>query len=108
MSVGVLPPTSSTNSFLFGIIYGASQRRNVLAHADILLDEMIVEQSVESDPDRRGEFVRGIQRYLLQQAYAFSPVTGGDSWVSLPKVRGLYPNTAASEYFHWATTWLEP
>ena len=68
---------------------------------------MIVRQSVEGDSARRGELVRGIQRYLLDQAYLFSPVTEGARWVARPRVKGFYPNTTASEYFYWAKTWVE-
>ena len=41
----------------------------------------------------------------------FSPATGtvgtGARWVLSPNLRGFYPNTAASEYFYWARTWVE-
>ena len=107
LAVGELPPTSTTNSFLFAILHGTLGRWNVLAHSDVQLDAMIDEQAVESDPARRGELVREIQRYLLDQAYLFSPVTGGARWAYNARVKGFYPNTAASEYFHWAKTWVE-
>ena len=110
LSIGELQPASTTNSFLFAILHSEGSW-NVLAHSDSRLDEMIVGQAVEGDPARRKELVRDIQRYLLEQAYMFSPVTGtvgtGAIWVSAPKVKGLYPNTAASEYFYWAKAWVE-
>jgi len=111
LSVGQLPPTSTTNSFLFAILHGTQGRWNILAHSDRRLDEMIVNQAVESSSTRRKELVREIQRYLLEQAYLFSPVTGpvaeGARWVFGPRLKGFYPNIAASEYFFWAKTWLE-
>ena len=110
LSVGQLPPTSTTNSFLFAILHSLG-RSNVLAHSDVQLDSMIDKQAVEMDPTARKKLVREIQRYLLEQAYLFSPVTGsvteGARWVSGPEVKGFYPNTAASEYFFWAKTWVE-
>ena len=110
LSVGQLPPTSTTNSFLFAILHGLG-RWNVLAHSDVQLDPMIDEQAAETDPTARKGLVQEIQRYLLEQAYLFSPVTGsvteGARWVSGPEVNGFYPNTAASEYFFWAKTWVE-
>ena len=51
--------------------------------------------------------MRQIQRRVLEQAYMVAAVTDGDTWVFHPKVRGFHPNTAASEYFFWAKTWLE-
>ena len=107
IAIGALPPTTTTNGFLFSILHGASGPRSVLAHSDSRLDEMIVQQAVENDAMQRGEMVREIQRYLLEQAYLFSPVTGGSRWVTAPGVRGFHPNVAASEYFFWAKTWVE-
>ena len=78
-----------------------------MAHSDSQLDAMIHNQAVQSDSARRRELVRDIQLYLLEQAYLFSPVTGGIMWVSAPQVKGFYPNTAASEYFYWAKAWVE-
>ncbi len=106
LSVGVLPPTSTTNSFLFAILHGLGSW-NVAGHSDGLLNGMIDRQAVERDPARRRGLVRDIQRYLLDQAYLFSPVTGGARWVFAPRIKGLYPNTASSEYFYWAKAWVE-
>ena len=107
LSIGALPPTTTTNGFLFSILHGASGLRSVIAHSDSRLDDMIVEQAVEGDATKRGEMVRDIQTYLLDQAYLFSPVTEGSRWVFAPGVKGFYPNTAASEYFFWAKAWIE-
>lgn len=112
MALGVIPPVTTTNSFLIPLIHGAPGRRNIVAHDDAILKEMIGRQAVERDPGKRRELVREVQRYLLDQAYLFSPVTGsvgvGTRWASSPRIRGFYPNTAASEYFYWAKTWREP
>ncbi len=112
MALGFIPPSPTPNSFLFPLLYGAEERDNVLSHADADLDSMILEQAVERDFARRGEILRAIQRHLLDGAYMFSPVTGsigaGEAWVFHPSVRGFHPNTALSEYFFWAATWLGP
>lgn len=55
----------------------------------------------------RSQLLGDIQRHLLEQAYLFSPVSGGARWVMAEEVKGFYPNTAASEYFYWAKAWLE-
>ena len=110
LAIGELPPTSTTNSFLFAVLHGQGSW-NVLGHSDSALDQMIDRQAVETNRTARGGLIREIQRYLLDQAYLISPATGsvgiGARWVSGPEVRGFYPNTAASEYFYWAKTWLE-
>ena len=110
LALGQLPPTSTTNSFLFAVLHSQGQW-NVLNHSDGLLDALIEAQSVERDTSRRGDLVRDVQRYLLDQAYILSPVTGpvaqGATWVMAPEVRGFYPNVSLSEYFYWAKTWLD-
>lgn len=110
MAVGELQPSSTTNSFLFAVLHSMGSW-NVVDHSDGKLGALIVEQSLESNSAARGELVRRLQRYLLEQGYLFSPVTGtvgtGARWVFTPRVNGFYPNTAASEYFHWAKTWVE-
>ena len=106
IAVGPLPPTVTTNSHLLNILHSSSDL-NVTRHTDEGLDGLIAEQSTEGDPRARGELVRQIQRRVLEQAYMVAAVTDGDTWVFHPKVKGFHPNTAASEYFFWAKTWLE-
>ena len=106
LAIGELPPTSTTNAFLFTVLHG-SGRWKVLGSSDGQLDKMIVGQAATSDSMERGKLVRDIQRHLLERAYLFSPVSGVSRWVSGPRVKGFYPNTAGSEYFYWAKTWVE-
>ncbi len=68
---------------------------------------MIERQAVEFDPEQRRTQLKEIQRYVLDQAYLFSPVTGASRWVFTPEVKGFYPNSALSEYIHWSRVWLD-
>jgi len=106
ISLGVLPPTSTPNSYLFPILHTRG-RWNLVDHQDQELDRLIEAQAVEADPQARRELLMEIQRRLLEQAYLLVPVTSSDMWVAWPHVKGLYPNTALSEYFYWAKVWLE-
>ncbi len=106
IALGLLPPTVNTNSFLLNILHSASGF-NVTRHADETLDALIVEQATERDASAREEMVRQIQHRVLEQAYMVTTVTNGDVWVFHPRVKGFHPNTAASEYFFWAKTWME-
>jgi peptide/nickel transport system substrate-binding protein len=106
-ALGVIPPTTSTNSFLLSLLHSQGQW-NLSAHSDTALDQMIQKQAVQLDLEIRGEQVRDIQRHVLDQAYLFSPVTGATRWVMDPAVQGFFPTTAASEYFFWAKTWKQP
>ncbi len=105
VSLGVLSPTNTPNSFLLATLHSAGQW-NLVGHSDQRLNSMIERQAVEMDPEKRKEHLRELQQYLLEQAYLFSPVTGPTRWVFWPKVKGFYPNTALSEYFYWAKTWI--
>ena len=107
LALGELPPTSTPNGFLFGILHSGSPTGNVVGHSDTELDSLIVRQSVEGDPTARRDLVRELQRRVLDQAYMFTPVTAGARWVFHPGVKGFFPNTAASEYFYWAKAWRE-
>ena len=107
IAVGQLPPSTTTNGFLFSTLHSAVPQGNVVAHSNDLLDEMIVEQAVEIDPAVRRVVVRSIQELLLDEAYLFSPVTGAIQWAINPRVNGFYPNPIGSEYFYWAKTWIE-
>jgi len=106
VAVGVMPPTSTINSFLLALLHSQG-RWNISAHQDSKLDSMIERQAVELDPVKRRDQLMEIQRYVLDQAYIFSPVTGSSRWVFTPGVAGFYPNTAVSEYIYWSRVWWE-
>ncbi len=107
LSIGVMPPSATTNNFLFKLLHSGAPGGNISAHSDAYLDERIALQAVETDSSARGKMARELQRYLLHQAYMISPVTRGDRWVYAPRVSGFSPNTGISEYFYWAKTWVE-
>ena len=106
IALGVLPPTSTTNSFLTALLHSQG-RWNISGHKDRELDAMIEMQASEFNPIRREELLKEIQRRVLNQAYLFSPVTGASRWVFDPQGRGFYPNTALSEYLYWSRVWLD-
>jgi hypothetical protein len=68
---------------------------------------MIELQSVEFDDVARREQLVEIQRWVLDQAYLFSPVTTASRWVFSRDLKGFKPNTALSEYNFWSRTWLD-
>ncbi|GIS94529.1 MAG: hypothetical protein CM1200mP22_17660 [Dehalococcoidia bacterium] len=105
LAIGSLPPTSTTNSYLYGLLHSQGQW-NLTGHKDTKLDSMIEEQSSEFDDATRKEQLIEIQRRVLDQAYLFSPVTGASRWVFNNDLKGFEPNTALSEYNFWSRTWL--
>ena len=101
-----MSPTSTTNSFLFAMLHSGGQW-NVTGHGDSQLDKMIEQQASEQDLTKRRRQLLDIQRYVLGQAYMFSPTAGTTHWVFTTSLKGFYPNTALSEYNYWSRAWLE-
>ena len=106
LAVGAVPPTSTTNSYLFGLLHSRGQW-NLAGHEDDLLDSMIETQAAEFNDVARREQLVEIQRRVLDQAYLFSPVTSASRWVFSSDLKGFEPNTALSEYNFWSRTWLD-
>ena len=106
LAVGAAPPTSTTNSYLFGLLHSQGQW-NLAGHDDARLDSMIEVQAAEFDDQERRDQLVEIQRRVLDQAYLFSPVTAASRWVFRSDLKGFEPNTALSEYNFWSRTWLE-
>ena len=106
VALGVLPPTSTTNSFLLTLLHSGG-RWNITGHQDAKLDGMIERQAVELDPVGRRAQLMDIQGRVLDQAYLFSTITGGSRWAVNPRVQGFHPNTALSEYIYWSRLWLD-
>ena len=106
LAVGAVPPTSTTNSYLFGLLHSQGQW-NLAGHEDTRLDSMIETQAAEFDDLLRRDQLVEIQRRVLDQAYLFSPVTAASRWVFISDLKGFEPNTALSEYNFWSRTWLD-
>ena len=106
LAVGAVPPTSTTNSYLFGLLHSQGQW-NLAGHEDAQLDSMIEVQAAEFDDLKRQDQLVAIQRRVLDQAYLFSPVTAASRWVFSSALKGFEPNTALSEYNFWSRTWLD-
>ncbi len=97
--LGPMPPVHTPNAFLLGLLHSRG-RWSVTGYADGELDGMIEAQSVAEQG--RGEIILDIQRYVLERAIMFMPMTGTRLWAWQERVEGFAPNFAAAEYFHWA------
>ena len=106
VAIGPMPPTSTPNRFLFGLLHGDG-RWNISQHQDTGLNALIEEQAQEFDSKLRQRKLAELQRHVLDQAYLFSPVTASFRWVYTGDLRGFTPNTALSEYNYWSRTWLD-
>jgi ABC-type transport system substrate-binding protein len=102
----VLPPATTSNSFLFPLLHSGG-RWNIAAHEDDLLDRLIERQASEFDEERRQVQLLNIQHRVLDQAYLVSTVTRESRWVHNRELRDFQPNTALSEYIFWSRVWLD-
>ena len=105
--IGRVPYIPSTNGFLLAFLHSDGPA-SLLQHADQKLDQMIEEQIAEANTTMRKEKLLELQRYLLEQAYLYSPVSDTDGWAFSWALQGFYPNTALSESIFWAKVWLKP
>ena len=104
--LGALPPSSTTNGFLLGMLHSGGPA-NIVGHQDGTLDALIEAQASELDKDVRREQLGEIQRHILDQGYMFSPVMDASRWVFKWDLKDFYPNTGLSEYNYWSRTWLD-
>jgi ABC-type transport system substrate-binding protein len=104
--LGALPPSSTTNGFLLGMLHSGGPA-NIVGHQDSTLDNLIEAQAAELNKDVRREQLAEIQRHILDQGYMFSPVMDASRWVFKWDLKDFYPNTGLSEYNYWSRTWLD-
>jgi peptide/nickel transport system substrate-binding protein len=104
--LGALPPSSTTNGFLLGLLHSDGPA-NIIGHQDSTLNTLIEMQAAELDKDVRQEQLAEIQRHILGQGYMFSPAMDASRWVFNRNLREFYPNTGLSEYNYWSRVWLD-
>jgi ABC-type transport system substrate-binding protein len=104
--LGALPPSTTTNGFLLGLVHSGGPA-NIVGHQDGTLDTLIEMQAAELDEDVRREQLAEIQRHILGEGYLFSPVMDASRWVFNWDLQGFYPNTGLSEYNYWSRVWLD-
>ncbi|MBI2855218.1 MAG: ABC transporter substrate-binding protein [Chloroflexi bacterium] len=105
--VGPIAPMTTPNMYLLSVLHSQGEL-NTHGYRDPGLDSLIEEQSAMMDPVRRRDVVLDIQRYIMDRAVRFMPVTRVSTWVWWPRVKSFFPNLASSEYFHLARIWVEP
>ena len=104
--VGPIAPMTTPNMYLFSVLHSRGAW-NTHSYRNPALDALIEEQAVTLDPLKRRGQVLEIQRYVMDKAIRFMPVTRVSAWVWWPDVKDFYPNLTASEYFYLAKLRLE-
>ena len=104
--IGQIPYVPSTNGFLLAFIHSKGPA-NLLRHGDKKLDQMIEDQIAEGNMGMRKVKLLELQKYLLEEAYLYSPVSEITGWAFSWKLQDFYPNTSLSESIFWAKVWLQ-
>jgi peptide/nickel transport system substrate-binding protein len=104
--VGPIAPMTTPNMYLISVLHSRGAW-NTHSYRDAALDSLIEEQAVTLDPLQRRDLVLEIQRYVMDKAVRFMPVTRVSAWVWWPDVNDFYPNLTSGEYFHLARLRLE-
>ena len=105
--IGQIPNIPSTNGFLLAYIHSDGPV-NLLRHRDKNLDQMIEDQIAEGNLAMRKVKLLELQKYLLEEAYLYSPLSETTGWAFSWKLQDFHPNTALSESIFWSKVWLKP
>lgn len=103
--VGAPPPIASLNGQLFGI-YHSEGPWNTTGFANGFLDDLIEEQAVEMNRERRGELLRKIQDEIMVESQRFYPREGVEHWIWQPRVNDFVPDTSGASGDFLARVWL--
>lgn len=68
LALGALPPTSTPNGFMLGLLHSGGPA-NIVGHHDDELDALIQQQASELNSTKRRELMIQIQRHILEEAY---------------------------------------
>ena len=104
--LGSLPPITTTNSFLTGILHSRGMI-NLADHRDGTLDLMIEEQISELNEELRIQKLSDIQGHILENRYMFTPINAPSYWIYSNTIENFYPNNTMDEYSHWAHVWID-
>ncbi len=103
--VGAPPPVSSLSGQLFST-YHSDGPWNTSGFSNSRLDELIEQQAVELDRQRRGELLLEIHDEIMGEALRFYPGIGSQHWLWQPRVRDVVPDTSGASGDFLSRIWI--
>jgi peptide/nickel transport system substrate-binding protein len=106
LAMGPITPFLEVDDFLYGLFY-PDQPNNRGYVKDPALNEMLIAQRRELDPEKRKRIVYDIQRYLADKAYYVYIPLGLSYHVSQPHLKGFAPKIGHTMVHRVIAAWLE-
>ena len=106
LAMGPITPFLEVDDFLYGLFY--PDQPNNRGHVnDPTLNEMLIAQRRELDPEKRKHIVHEIQRYLADKAYYVYVPIGLSYHVYNPRLKGFTPKIGHTMVHRVIAAWLE-
>jgi peptide/nickel transport system substrate-binding protein len=106
LAMGPITPFLEVDDFLYGLFY--PDQPNNRGHVnDPALNEMLIAQRRELDPEKRKHIVHEIQRYLADKAYYVYVPIGLSYHVYNPRLHGFAPKIGHTMVHRVIAAWLE-
>jgi peptide/nickel transport system substrate-binding protein len=106
LAMGPITPFLEVDDYLYGVFY-PDQPNNRSHVNDPALNEMLIAQRRELDPEKRRQIVRDIQRYVADKAY-YVYLPGGLSYqVHHPRLKGFAPKIGQTMVHRLIAAWLD-
>jgi peptide/nickel transport system substrate-binding protein len=106
LAMGPITPFLEVDDFLYGLFY--PDQPNNRGHVnDPTLNEMLIAQRRELDPEKRKHIVHEIQRYLADKAYYVYVPIGLSYQVYHPRLKGFSPKIGHTMVHRVIAAWLE-
>jgi peptide/nickel transport system substrate-binding protein len=106
LAMGPITPFLDVDDFLYGLFY--PDQPNNRGHVnDPALNEMLIAQRRELDPEKRQRIVHDIQRYVADKAYYVYIPIGLVYHVHQPNLKGFAPKIGHTMVHRVIAAWLE-
>jgi peptide/nickel transport system substrate-binding protein len=106
LAMGPITPFLEVDDFLYGLFY-PDQPNNRGHVKDPALNEMLIAQRRELDPEKRKRIVHDIQRYLADKAYYVYVPIGLSYHVHQPHLKGFAPKIGHTMVHRVIAAWLD-
>jgi peptide/nickel transport system substrate-binding protein len=106
LAMGPITPFLDVDDWLYGVFY-PGQPNNRSHVDDPVLNEMLIAQRRELDPEKRKRIVDDIQRYLADKAYYVYIPIGLNYYTHQPYFKGSAPKMGFTMVHRLIMAWLE-
>jgi peptide/nickel transport system substrate-binding protein len=106
LAMGPITPFLEVDDWLYGVFY-PGQPNNRSHVDDAVLNEMLIAQRRELDPEKRRQIVRDIQHYLADKAYYVYVPIGLNYYTHQPRLKGTAPKLGFTMVHRLIGAWLD-